>query len=314
MSGADERLRALRSAQEVAAAIRGGYLDRVSGAVGVIGAAGQTGRALLPALAARGQPGMALIHDAARAGDVIAAGAAGTRLIEVDAAPESIAPALEGLDAVYFIPPVFNPREHELAANAIRASELASVERFVLHSVLHPWTPGLPHHLRKAAAEAHLRASSLVWSVLRPAMYAQTVLFYLRPDSDEVEMPYSLSAPFTVIDLHDVGEAAAALLLEGGQAYASYDLAGPELLTMHELVQQAGDVLGRPLVAREVQSWERAAPPGWSREQYATLAAMWSHYDLHGLVGHPGAARQLLGREPSSFREAIARNAVLASG
>jgi uncharacterized protein YbjT (DUF2867 family) len=202
---------------------------------------------------------------------------------------------------------VFHPHEHQLAANAIRACELASVERLIFHSVLHPWTPGLPHHQRKAEAEAYLRASSLVWTVLRPAMYAQTVLFYVRPGSDEIAVPYSLSAPFTVIDLHDIGEAAAVVLLEAGHAYASYDLAGAQVLTMGELARELGHVLGRSLVAKEVPSWDVPVPRGWTREQFATGAAMWSHYDRHGLVGHPGGVRQLLGREPSSFAEAIGR-------
>jgi uncharacterized protein YbjT (DUF2867 family) len=285
----------------------------VSGVVGVIGAGGQTGRAVLAALAGRERPGVALIHSPARARDVLAAGAAETRLIELDAAPESLVPVLEGLDAVYFVPPVFHPREQQLAANAIRACELANVERLVLHSVLHPWTPGLPHHQRKAKAEAFLRASSLVWTVLRPAMYAQTVLFYVRPGSDEIDVPYSLSAPFTVIDIHDVGEAAAVVLLEAGHAYANYDLAGARVLTMGELAHELGHVLGRPLVAKEVPSWEVPVPRGWTREHFATGAAMWSHYDRHGLVGHPGGVRQLLGREPASFAEAIGRDLARAS-
>jgi NAD(P)H dehydrogenase (quinone) len=116
-----------------------------------------------------------------------------------------------------------------------------------------------------------------------------------------------------VIDLYDIGQVAAALLLESGHAYASYDLAGAELLTMRELAQQTADVLGRPLVASEVLPWEFPPPRGWSREQFATLTSMWNHYDLHGLVGHPGAARRLLGHDRSSFREAISRNLARAS-
>jgi uncharacterized protein YbjT (DUF2867 family) len=274
--------------------------------IGVIGAAGRTGPHVLAALAEQGCSATAFIHRESQARTVRDAGAGTTSVIELQA-PESLVSPLEGLDAIYVIPPVFHPEEDRLVANVVRAAERAGVQRLVLHSVLHPWTPGLPHHQRKAEAEATLRASSLAWTVLRPAMYAQTVLFYVRPDTDEVLVPYSLSAPFTVIDVYDIAQAAAIVLLQSGHEYASYDLAGAEVLTMGELVERAGRSLGRPLVPTEVPPWGFPLPPTWSRDQFATGAAMWSHYDRHGLVGHPGAARALLGREPSTLAEAIAR-------
>jgi NAD(P)H dehydrogenase (quinone) len=73
-------------------------------------------------------------------------------------------------------------------------------------------------------------------------------------------VPYSLSAPFTVIDLGDVGEAAAVVVLETGHAFASYDLAGAQVLRMGELARELGHVLGRPLVAKEVPVLGRSCP------------------------------------------------------
>jgi hypothetical protein len=82
--------------------------------------------------------------------------------------------------------------------------------------------------------------------------------------------------------------------------------------SMHPMNKYAADQRARPERCRR-SPWEFPPPRGWSREQFATLTSMWSHYDLHGLVGHPGAARQLLGHDPSSFREAISRNLARAS-
>ncbi len=272
--------------------------------VAVVGAAGQTGRRVLRALVARGCGPLALVHRDAQVADVRAAGATRAQAADLADTP-GLAAALQGVRALYVIPPVFHPREDALVASAVAAAELAGVERVVLHSVLHPWTPGLPHHQRKANAEAALRASSLRWTILQPAMYAQTVLFYVRSDSDDVGVPYSLQAPFTVIDLADVGEAAARLLLEDGHACATYELAGPEVLSMGAMVDQAAVALGRPLRAREIPAWEARAPETWSRSAWADLCAMWSHYDAHGLVGSPVGARTLLGREPTRFAAAV---------
>lgn len=271
----------------------------------IIGAAGQTGLSVLAASARRGARPLALLHRPAQAEVVQAAGAADVRVADLDD-PPGLAAALAGVDALYVIPPVFHPREDALVAGAVAAAERAGVERVVMHSVLHPWTPGLPHHQRKANGEAALRASRLRWSILQPAMYAQTVLFYVRPDRDDVGVPYSLQAPFTVIDLADVGEAATRLLLDDGHDHATYELAGPQRLTMGTMVEQVAAVTARPLRAREIPAWDARAPATWSRAAWADLCAMWAHYDQHGLVGSSVGARTLLGREPTRFADAIA--------
>jgi uncharacterized protein YbjT (DUF2867 family) len=272
--------------------------------VAVIGAAGRTGRTVLAALARRGCNATALVHREEGAAVAREHGAGATRVVDL-ADPASLVRGLDGVRAVHLVPPLFDPREAALVANVVRAAESAGVARLSYHSVLHPDTPALPHHTRKSAAEAEIRASSLTWSVLRPGMYAQTVLLYVREDSDVVDVPYSLDAPFTVVDIEDVAQASAELVLGEGHAFATYELAGPELLTMGELVAQAGTALGRELTGRVVAPWQSPIGQDWTRGAWADVCAMWSHYDLHGLVGNPAAARVVLGREPTSFAAAV---------
>jgi uncharacterized protein YbjT (DUF2867 family) len=276
--------------------------------VAVIGAAGRTGRHVLAALARRGCAPTAVIHRDAQAGIARDHGAAAIAIADlVDTA--TLVAALDGASAVHVVPPLFHPEEAALVRNAVRAAEAVGAERLTYHSVLHPDTPGLPHHQRKSAAEAAIRASSLRWSILRPGMYAQTVLLYVREDTDVVGVPYSLDAPFTVIDVADVAEASATVLLDDGHAYATYELAGPELLTMGELIAQAAEVLGRPLTGEVISPWDSHVSIDWTRSGWADVCAMWSHYDGHGLVGNPAAARLVLGREPTSFAVATQRAA-----
>ncbi len=276
--------------------------------VAVIGAAGQTGRAVLEALAGRDCNATALVHREEGAAVAREHGAGAARVADL-ADPASLVRALDGVRAVHVVPPLFDPREAALVANVVRAAETAGVGRLTYHSVLHPDTPGLPHHARKSAAEAQVRSSSLTWSILRPGMYAQTVLVYVRDDTDVVEVPYSLDAPFTVVDLADVAQASAELVLGEDHAFATYELTGAELLTMGELVAQAGVALGRELTGRVVAPWQSAVGRDWTRSAWADVCAMWSHYDRHGLVGNPAAARIVLGREPTSFAAAVGRRA-----
>ena len=74
------------------------------------------------------------------------------------------------------------------------------LERLVFHSVLHPDDARMPHHLRKAEAEAVLReALGERLTVLRPAAYHQNLVAQAR--SGMLAVPYSLDAPFTNVDL-----------------------------------------------------------------------------------------------------------------
>ena len=100
----------------------------------------------------------------------------------------------------------------------------------------------MPHHLRKAEAEAVLRdALGERVTVLRPAAYHQNLV--AQALSGMLPVPYSLDAPFTNVDLEDVAEVAADALL-GAHAGLTLDLAGPEVLTVRQLAEQAAAVLG----------------------------------------------------------------------
>lgn len=101
--------------------------------------------------------------------------------------------------AVDLVPPVFDAREPQLVAN-VAAAAAAADARLVYHLVPHPHTPGLPHHERKARAEAVVRAGAASWTVLQPAIHAQTVVrSWRRSPTCASLVPYALDAPFTPV-------------------------------------------------------------------------------------------------------------------
>ena len=114
-------------------------------------------------------------------------------------------------------------------------------------------------------------------------------------------MPYSLDTPFTNVDLDDVAEVAATVLTRPGHEGVTYDLAGPEVLSVREQAHVAADVLGHPVEAVRVELAEwvgrtrRLAPAAGADD----LLAMFAAYDRGGLVGDPPPCAGLLGREPA---------------
>jgi uncharacterized protein YbjT (DUF2867 family) len=193
-----------------------------------------------------------------------------------------------------------------MARRVAHSAAAQGISRFVFHSVLHPDDASMPHHQRKAEAERAIRARLDAVTVLRPAAYAQNLLDAAR--NGRIEVPHSVDAPFTNVDLDDVAEVAATVLLEEGHDGGTYDLAGPERLSVREMAAIATDVLGRPVEAVAIPLADWVAGPGAAMPEQARddLVAMFRAYDREGLVGDASTLRGLLGREPRTWRDVLA--------
>ncbi len=235
--------------------------------VAVVGGHGKTGRAVADALVAHGA-------------DVVTTGRS-----EHDGPVVRLAAALRGCDAAYLIAPNLHPDEPAYVAHALEAARLAGITRVVHHSVASPYAPTMPHHLGKAIAEDLVRRSGLTWTILQPGPYLQNLDL-----TTTVRLPYRADAVFGFVDLADVGEAAAVVLLQGGHAGATYELA-TRSATVAELAAEAGvDVV----VDRDRDDH------GLTDRERDWLAAMFAHYDAYGLPVGTLPLRALLGRPAPS--------------
>jgi uncharacterized protein YbjT (DUF2867 family) len=191
---------------------------------------------------------------------------------------------------------------------AVDAAVTAGLGHLAYHSVLHPMIEDMPHHWAKLHVEQHLVASGLSHTVLQPAMYMQNVLgSWARITAEGVyAVPYRTDTRFSLVDVRDVGEAAATVLTQPGHAGATYELCGPEIITPDQMAEIMARRLDRPVRAETipVQAWEeRARAAGLGEHQAATLAMMFRYYNEHGLRGNPNVLGWLLGRLPKSFDE-----------
>lgn len=181
---------------------------------------------------------------------------------------------LDGCDAAYLIAPNLHPDEPAYVAAALDAMRAAGVGRVVYHSVASPYVPEMPHHLGKAAAEDLVRRSGLDWTILQPAVYLQN--FDLSGAT--LDVPYDVDAPFGLLDLDDLGRAAARVLADDRHVGATYELASRRT-TVRELAAEAG------VEARRVDD------PG----THPWLSAMFAYYDRHGLPAGTLVLSALLG-------------------
>jgi uncharacterized protein YbjT (DUF2867 family) len=268
----------------------------------ITGATGKTGQAVLRALQAAGQPAHAFARRQAEH--------AGETVLGDLADPAAAARALVGVDALYFIVPNVHPDEEQIGATWIAAAKAAGLRRFVYHSVLYPQIEAMPHHWHKLRVEEQLIQSGLDFTILQPASYMQNLLPYIPAmrERGEYVLPYSPESRFSPLDLGDLGAAAARLLAESGHTGASYQLAGPDVLSSAQMAQRIAERLGRPVAAHRqpLGEWQRAnagLPP------YAldALSRMFVCYDAHDFAASSHQLVALLGRKPATFAEFVER-------
>ncbi len=284
----------------------------------VTGAAGKSGKAVVKALAARGAPVRAFIRNPAHAGALLGLGAADISFGSFEDA-RALAQAAEGVRAVYHICPNVSADEIAYARAVATAARTHGIKRFVYHSVLHPQIEAMPHHWRKMRVEEMLFACGFALTVLQPTAYMQNILgAWDGIVRDGIfKFPYPAATRLSLVDLDDIGEAAAIVVTQHGHDGASYELAGTPPLSQGEVAAALAAALGRDVRAEEepLTAWEaRARAGGMGEHECATLAAMFRYYAAHGLVGNPRVLQWLLGRVPAGLAAFFARAATGAAG
>jgi uncharacterized protein YbjT (DUF2867 family) len=117
-------------------------------------------------------------------------------------------------------------------------------------------------------------------------------------------VPYTVEARTSMVDLDDVAQAAAIVLTELGHLGATYELAGPEVLTQTQIAEILSKHLKRPVRAEQItiEAWTlQARASGMGEYQIETLLKMFRYYDRNGFWGNPHTLSQLLGRTPTKF-------------
>lgn len=275
------------------------------------GAAGKTGRAVLNALKQKGAEVKAFVRSEKQAADIHAATHAPVHVGDLRDG-KSLAAALSGVDVIYFICPNMAPDELEIGQNLLTLAKAKGVTRIVYHSVLHPQVEAMPHHWQKLRLEEAIFTSGLDFTILQPCAYMQNILQYWEKITTEgiYEVPYATSARISIVNLEDVAQAAAGVLVESQHSGAIYELAGPQPLSQEEVAQIIGQRSGRPVHARllDRNQWaENASKAGMGDYQRNTLLRMFEYYEQFGLVGNSTVLEMLLKRPATSFAEFVER-------
>jgi uncharacterized protein YbjT (DUF2867 family) len=275
----------------------------------ITGASGKTGRAVLKALALRKAKVRVLAHTSVQAEQLLALGAKES-LCGDFRDMKTIQHALNGVDRVYHICPNVSPDEYQIGTTVISEAKAAGVGYFVYHSVLHPQVEAMPHHWQKMQVEEALFNSGMDFTILQPCTYMQNILAGWKSITNQgiYSVPYSINAKISIVDLEDIGLAAAKVLTSEEFRNGIYELSGPQPLSQIEVAETISKVLGTPVqaVKQELSVWiSDARNSGMVNYQVETLVKMFEYYDKYGLVGNSQVLKMILRKPPRNLTEMI---------
>ena len=279
----------------------------------ITGANGQTGRAIIKALLSKGKRIRAFVHRTEQIQEMKSLG-----VMEVVAGDmmdqKAINEAFIGVGAVYHICSALNPNEVPIGQMAMKAARLAKVEHFVYHSVLHSVLQDMPHHQKKLMVEELLVNSGMPYTIIQPAVFMQNILesWKLLSEKGIFQQKFftTQETRICMVDLEDLAEAASIILTSPGHTGATYELCGPENLSLSDMIAVMEKHFGREIKVETPQDEMFAAQlkkHGVGDYQVDTLLKMFQHYNEHGFIGNPNVLTWILGRKPKDFSSFILR-------
>jgi uncharacterized protein YbjT (DUF2867 family) len=250
--------------------------------IAVVGATGNTGRAVVKELKQLGQNPICVVRNAEKGREVLGADAKTAVADLADRA--ALEKALQGVESV-FVVTGHNPQMVEQQNNVLDAALKAGAKYLVRvgggravavadsESVV-----GRGH----AAIEERLRQSGIKWVILRPALFMQNVLTQaasIKNDSKMV-LPFAKDLPVALTDVRDTGAVGARILIDPApHAGQVYEFTG-KLTSYGEFAGVFSQVLGRTIAyvgitpEQAEQGMKSRGMPDWLIAHLVTIAKL----------------------------------------
>ncbi|GIG28108.1 SDR family oxidoreductase [Cellulomonas marina] len=227
----------------------------------VTGATGHLGRLVVAELLARGVPAGEITATGRRADALADLAAQGVRTVVADYADgAALKDAFSGADVLVLVSGSEVGQRVDQHRNALEAARDAGVRRVVYTSAPHADTTALVLAPEHKATEELVRASGLVWTVVRNNWHTENYegTFAQARDTGEVVTSTSQGRVASATRA-DYAAGAAAVAVGEGHEGRVYELSGDTAWTFDEFAATAADVLGRPVVHRAVTPDEHRA-------------------------------------------------------
>lgn len=156
--------------------------------------------------------------------------------------------------------------------------------------------------------------SGIPYTIIQPGVLMQNILESWESLTEQgiFQQNYFTTQETRIgmVDLEDLAEAASIILTSPGHTWATYELCGPENLSLSDMIAAMEQQFGHEIKV-ETPSHEMLASQlkkhGAGDYQVTTILKMFQHYNEHGSRGNSNVLTWLLGRKPNDFSSFILR-------
>lgn len=241
----------------------------------VAGATGSLGFEIARRLKSKGEAVRALVRTTSAPEKIARLAALGVETVTGDLKDRaSLRAACEGATAVISTVSIigtaqagdsFSDTDTAGTISLVDAAKAAGARRFVFISLDVDSFPSSPLVDGKRAAEEHLRASGLEFTVLRPSPFMETWLgpmLFGDASTGQVKVYGSGEGRVPYVSVADVAEVAVRALTADVARNATITFGGPESITQHEAVRMFEVAFGKPMTVTQVP--EEALAAQWN--------------------------------------------------
>jgi NAD(P)H dehydrogenase (quinone) len=279
--------------------------------IAVVGATGNTGRAVVAELRRLGHAPICVVRNSDKAREVLGDDAK-TAVAELTDRP-ALVRALKGVTSV-FVVTGHNPSMVEQQNNVLDAALEAGVQYLVRVSgsrfFVVPDSPsviGRGHY----AIEERLRSSGIKWVILRPGFFMQNTFGQaasIKNDS-KIILPFPADLPFAFIDVRDTGAVGAHVLLDPAPHVGKiYEFTGARS-NFGEFADVFSQALGRKIsyvaipFERAEQVMKTRGLPEWLIDHQRTAGQIAANGGLATEVTEP--ITNIVGRAPLTTKQFV---------
>jgi NAD(P)H dehydrogenase (quinone) len=277
----------------------------VSAPLGVTGSTDRLGGRIARLAAARGADQRLLARTPSNVPPL-----PGTTVAEAAYAdPDAVRRACAGLDVVLMVPAAESEHRLDEHRTFVDAAVGAGVRHLVYVSFFNAGREATfllvrDHHV----TEAHIERSGLAWTFLRDNLYAD--FFPSMAGDDGVIRGPAGEGRVSAVAQDDIAAAATEVLLAPAtHAGRTYDLTGPEAMTMAEVAATMTRALGRSFsfhdeTLEEAYAWRAGyGAPAWQVDAWVSTDTAIASGELSGVSGD---VQRLTGRAPRSPADLLA--------